>query len=497
MFESPTRIWQLTLEWWQRQAVPFIDQSWAAVRDLGLSPEGVATAGVTLGVLGLLLLMLGTRHRRPKPRVELARVTRGPRLLGYIAAVALIGGFGTWAYGARLASAAIAPGVVSPDGYRKTIQHLEGGIVRTIHVREGDIVNAGDPLVTLDDTQALARRQELRARYIDLRALEARLLAETLGREAIVVPPELLAMPEADYARAIDDQKALFLSRRTSQTGREQILGQRTKQVDEQIAGLTEMIAAEEEQISLLEQEAQSVKKLYDKGLERLPRLLELQREAANVEAQRAANRAAIAQNRQLIGETQMQLLALRDDIVEKASEDLSTVRGELAELSSQLASREDILARTVIVAPISGTVMHVRVTTVSGVVKSGEPILEIVPEGSKLVIDARLRPIDIDAVHPGMSARVVLTAYRQRNLPQIHGVLRSISADSLIDERSGGSYFLAKVEVDRASLEALGAGIKMLPGMPAEIMLMGDEQTLFDYLVAPITASLDHSFRQ
>lgn len=497
MFESPTKIWQLALPWWQEEVVPLIDQSWTAVRDLGLSPEGVATAGVSLGVLGLLFLMLGTHRRRPKPRVELARITRGPRLLGYIAAIALVGGFGTWAYGARLASAAIAPGVVSPDGYRKTIQHLEGGIVRTIHVREGDIVKAGDPLVTLDDTQALARRQELRARYIDLRALEARLLAEMLGHDAIVVPAELLTMPQADYARAIGDQQALFLSRRTSQSGRELILDQRIKQVEEQIAGLTEMIAAEDEQIGLLEQEAASVKKLYDKGLERLPRLLELQREAASVEAERAANRASIAQNRQLIGETQMQLLALRDEIAEKVSQDLSTVRSELAELSGLLASREDILARTVIAAPISGTVMHVRVTTVSGVLKSGEPILEIVPEGSKLVIDARLRPVDIDAVHPGMSARVILTAYRQRNLPQIHGVLRSISADSLVDERSGGSYFLAKVEVDRASLDALGEGIRMLPGMPAEIMLMGDEQTLLEYLLAPVTASLDHSFRQ
>lgn len=497
MFENPTKLWQMALDWWQAEALPLVDRAWIATRDAGLSPEGVLTAAATVVALGIVLLMLGQRRRRIRPRVELSRATRGPRWLGYIAAVLLVGGFGTWAYGARLASAAIASGVVSPDGYRKTIQHLEGGIVRTIHVKEGDVVAAGDPLVTLDDTQALARRQELRDRYIDLRALEARLLAEMQGRDAITIPAELLAFPAADYARAIDDQRALFTSRRASQNGREQILDQRVKQVDEQIAGLSEMIVAEEEQIGLLEQEAASVKQLYDKGLERLPRLLELQREAASVEAQRAANRAAIAQNRQLIGETQMQLLALRDEIVESVSEDLSKVRGELAELASQLASREDVLARTVVTAPIAGTVMHVRVTTVSGVVKSGEPILEIVPEGSKLVIDARLRPLDIDAVHPGMPARVILTAFRQRNLPQIHGVLRSISADSLIDERTGSAYFLAKVEVDRASLDALGEGIRMLPGMPAEIMLMGDEQTLLDYLVSPITASLDHSFRQ
>lgn len=496
MFDSPTELWLKALAWWQLEVPPRIDEGWSAIRDAGLSPEGVITAGAAAAALGILWLMFGTRRRRPKPRVELARVVRGPRWLGYAAALLLVGGFGTWAYGARLATAAIAAGVVSPDGYRKTIQHLEGGIVRTIHVAEGDTVAIGDPLVTLDDTQAMARRQELRDRYIDLRAIEGRLLAEKQGLDKIAVPAELLAMAESAYRRAIDDQAALLKSRLTSQAGRELILNQRIKQVEEEIAGLNEMIAAEEEQIGLLEQETGNVKKLYEKGLERLPRLLELQRERASVVTQRAANRAQIAQNRQVIGETQMQLLALRDQVAESVSEDLSKVRGELAELSSQLASREDVLARTVITAPIAGTVMHVRVTTVSGIVKAGETILEIVPQSSKLVIDARLRPIDIDTVFPGMQARVLLTAYRQRNLPQIHGVLRSVSADSLLDDRSGQSYFLAKVEVDRTSLAALG-DIRMLPGMPAEIMLLSGEQTLLDYIVSPITDSLDHSFRE
>jgi HlyD family type I secretion membrane fusion protein len=496
MFDSPTQLWQEALAWWQLEVPPRLDEAWLAIQDAGLSPEGVVTAAATLGALGLLWIMFRTRLRRARPRVELSRVVRGPRFLGYVAALLLVGAFGTWAYGARLATAAIATGVVSPDGYRKTIQHLEGGIVRTIHVTDGDTVEVGDPLVTLDDTQALARRQELRDRYIDLRAVEARLLAEKQGLDRIAVPAELLAMAEAAYRRAIDDQAALLKNRITSQVGRELILEQRIKQVDEEIAGLGEMIVAEEEQIALLEQEAENVQQLYDKGLERLPRLLELQRERARVITQRAANRAQIAQNRQVIGETQMQLLALRDQVAEAVSEDLSKVRGELAELGSQLASREDVLARTVVVAPIAGTVMHVRVTTVSGIIKAGDTILEIVPQTSKLIIDAQLRPIDIDTVFPGMQARVLLTAYRQRNLPQIHGVLRSVSADSLIDDRSGHSYFLAKVEVERTSIDALG-DIRMLPGMPAEIMLLSGDQTLMDYILSPITASLDHSFRE
>ncbi len=322
MFDSPTQLWQEAIAWWQLEVPPRVDQAWSAIRAAGLSPEGVVTAAATLGALGLFWLMFRTHRWQPRPRMELARVVRGPRFLGYVAALLLVGAFGTWAYGARLATAAIAAGVVSPDGYRKTIQHLEGGIVRTIHVTEGDTVEVGDPLVTLDDTQAMARRQELRNRYIDLRAIEARLLAEKQGLDLIAVPSELLAMADADYRRAIDDQAALLKNRITSQVGREQILDQRVKQVEEEIAGLNEMIVAEEEQIALLEQEAANVKELYDKGLERLPRLLELQRERAHVVTQRAANRAQIAQNRQVIGETQMQLLALRDQVAETVSEE-------------------------------------------------------------------------------------------------------------------------------------------------------------------------------
>jgi HlyD family type I secretion membrane fusion protein len=494
MFDAPIQLWQATLTWWQLEALPRIDQVWSVLWSVRLSPDGIVAVVVALCALGLLWLVF--RRRLPQPRMELARMIRGPRFLGYVAAVLLVGGFGTWAYGAKLATAAIAQGVVSPDGYRKTIQHLEGGIVRTIHVAEGDKVKVGDPLVTLDDTQAQAHRQELRDRYIDLRATEARLLAEKDGASEITVPSDLKLMPPADYRRAVEDQAALLLSRRTSQLGREQILDQRIKQVEEQIAGLSEMIVAEEQQIALIERESVGAQGLLDKGLERLPRVLALQREKARLEAERAGNRAQIAQNKQSIGETQMQLLALRDDFAEKVNEDVTKVRGDLAELRSQLASREDVLTRTVITAPIAGIVMHMRVTTVSGVIKPGEPILEIVPQETKLIVDAKLRPVDIDTVFPGMQARVLLTAYRQRNLPQIHGVLRSVSADSIVDDRTGLPYFLAKVEVDRASLAGLD-GVQMLPGMPAEIMLLGSEQTLLDYLISPLSASLVRSFRE
>jgi HlyD family type I secretion membrane fusion protein len=377
--------------------------------------------------------------------------------------------FGGWSILAPLASAALAPGIVSPDGSRKTIGHLEGGIIRFIHVCEGDIVRAGASLVTLDNTQALARYNEIRERYLHLLAIEARLLAE---------------------------QRALLRSRRATQTGREKILRQRVLQLDEQNAGLREVIAAQDRQIALIAQEIGGTQKLYERGLERLPRLLALQRAQADLDAEKATNRARIAENGQRSGETEIQILTSREQVMERTNDELAEVQQTLAELWSQMPSRQDILQRTVIRAPISGTVMSLRATTETGVVRPGEPVLELVPEDAMLIIDAHVKPTDIDRVRPGMEARVLLTAYKQRNLPRINGVLRSISADRMVDDRTGDAYFLAKVVVDTEDLALLDE-VHLAPGMPADVMILNDEQTLIDYMLGPILQSMRRSFHE
>ena len=259
---------------------------------------------------------------------------------------------------------------------------------------------------------------------------------------------------------------------------------------------MREMIAAQDEQLALLEQEVEGARTLYEEGLERLPRLLALRRAKAEIDGQKAANRAQIARKGQEIGETRMQVLTMRDEAAERVNEELTKVRGGLAELRSQLASRKDVLTRTVVRAPIAGTVMNVRVTTESGVLRPGEPILEIVPVDGKLIIDARVKPNDIDSVRPGLEARVLLTGYRQRTLPQIGGVLRSISADSLVEDRSGNSYYLAKVEVDPDDLAQL-QDVRLIPGMPADVMILNGEQTFLDYILRPLTDSVTRSFRE
>jgi HlyD family secretion protein/epimerase transport system membrane fusion protein len=326
--------------------------------------------------------------------------------------------------------------------------------------------------------------------------MEARLIAERAGSEEISFAQDLLDATDAGALRAIAAQRELLESQRATQRGREKILDQRVRQLDEQNRGLKEVIAAQDRQIALIEEERIGVQELYEKGYERYPRLLALKRAEAALEGERAGNRARIAENAQRIGETEIQLLTLREQVVEKANSDLTEVQRQLAEIRSQMPSRRDILARTVVRAPIAGTVMNVQATTETGVVHPGAPILEIVPREARLIIDARVNPRDIDRVRLGMEARVLLTAYKQRSLPLIHGILRSVSADRLVEDRTGEPYFLAKVEVKPEDLAGL-ENVRLVPGMPAEVMILNDEQTLVDYLLSPILQSLNRGFRE
>lgn len=428
----------------------------------------------------------------------LSRLTRSSRVLGYAVAVMFFGGFGVWSSVAPLASAALAPGVVSPDGSRKTVQHLEGGIIRSIHVHEGDTVKAGDPIVTLENTRALARYEEFRERELFLLAAETRLAAEQAGETTLSFPDDLTTAGEARAETAMNSQRALFESRIETQAARERILQQRIAQLNEEINGLTEVIAAQDEQMSLIGREIEGSQELYDKGLERLPRLLALQREQADIRAGRASNKAAIASNQQRIGETELQLFATKQQMQEQASTELAQIRAELATIRSQLPERADALQRTAIVAPISGRVMNVNVTTeTGGVIGPGAPILDIVPDEAKLIIDARVSPQDIETVQAGMRARIVLTAFNQRFLPHIYGEVRSISADRITDERSGEAYFLAKIEVDVDDLAAVAGDVTLVAGMPAEVMILTGERTFVDFLLKPLADSVRRSFRQ
>ncbi|TIW29140.1 MAG: HlyD family type I secretion periplasmic adaptor subunit [Mesorhizobium sp.] len=461
-------------------------------------PMKIAAAAAASALLLLLLAWL-VRRRSPAFRAgrrDLNRRTRPARMLGYVSAIVFVGGTAAWSSMALLASAVVANGVVSPEGYRKTVQHLEGGIIGTIHVREGDKVSAGQILISMKTTDAQGRYDELQGRYIRLLATEARLVAELAGQDRISFPRELTSIDSETARKVVVEEQALLDSRLATREGREQILNKRIAQIEEQSTGWRDVIAAQAEQLGLIDQEIVSAQAMYKQGLERLPRILALQRAQADIRANQASNRSQVAGNEQQIGETKLQLLNLRQQDSERANVDLAKVRGDLAELRSLLPSRQDVLARTDIVAPISGTVMNLRVRTESGVISGGQPLLDIVPNEPNLVIDSRIKPADIDMVHPDMPARVVLSAYPTRHLPQIHGLLTSVSADRLTDERTGEPYFLAKVKVDVADLGQLH-DIHLSPGMPAEVMILTGEHTLLDYMLAPVRDSLNRGFRE
>lgn len=427
----------------------------------------------------------------------LSKAVRAPKLLGYVMILLFFGAGGGWATLATLASAAVAPGLVSPEGNRKTVEHLEGGIVREIQVAEGDRVTAGQPLLILEDIKARADFEELQERLAHLVSVEARLLAELANAQSISAPEDIEDLRPEVLQPALTAQTRLFESRLATLRGREQILGQRILQLKAEINGLDDVIAAENEQLELIGQEIDGVEILYEKGLSPLPKLLALKRAEAGVRAERAANQARIARHEQSIGETQLQLLTLREQQREQVAEELSQVRTELAAVRSQLPARKDTLSRTVVTAPLDGTVMNVQVTTATGVVEPGELLLELVPDEAQLIVDAQVNPTDMDTVSAGQTARVIFPAYGQRNLPQIFGTLRSISADRLTDERTGRPYFLAKVEIDPTELERIAPDVKLVPGMPADVMILTGERTVLDYLIRPFTESITKSFRE
>lgn len=405
--------------------------------------------------------------------------------------------FGGWAGTAPLAGGAIASGMVSPDGSRKTIQHLEGGIIAEIMVRDGDFVEHGDPLVILEDTQARAVYDMLLSQYQALRAIQARLLTEQLNRDEVMFPEDLLASDDAEVREILEMQRQLFTTRRESHISRKQVLTQRIRQMRDQIRGFEAQLASAVTRLNIIAVELEAKEFLFSKNLLPMPQLLEVRRAQAGIEGDRGEYSAAIARAEQQIGETELELVALDALRAKEVAEETDKVRGELARIKEQLGASGDTLGRTVIMAPVSGTIVGLSFKTPGGVIRPGEPILHIVPANDDLLIDARVAPTDIDVVHAGLQAQVHLSAYSQRVLPRIEGIVRHVSADSLRDEQTSMFYYLARVEVDRAKLAELGADIHLVSGMPAEVLIVTEQRTLLGYLFQPFRDIFRRSLRE
>jgi membrane fusion protein, epimerase transport system len=422
---------------------------------------------------------------------------KGPIAAGLAVALIFFAGFGSWAAYAPLNGAVVAPAVVKVEGSRKTIQHLDGGIVKELKVKEGDHVTAGEIVIALEDTQPRAARDILARQYDLLRAQEARLLAERDGAREVGFPADLLARrdePEVD--KLLSTEKRQFQIRRTSLEGQIDVLNQRIHQSDEQIAGLQAQQAAVRKQIEIITAQLRDEYFLLEKGLTQRPRVLELERASAGLRGQDGDITASIARARQAIGEMQFQIIQAGNDRVTDVAKDLRDTQAKLVDLFPRLQAAQDVLDRTQMRTPYSGVVVDLGVFSVGAVIQRGDKVMDIVPTQNELTVEANVNVDDIHDVHPGMRAEVHFTAYKQRVIPVIHGIVVDVSADRLTDKRTGQPYYTAVVRVDRAEL-AKSKEIELYPGMAATVMIETKARTALDYLLGPVVASLDQSFRQ
>lgn len=438
------------------------------------------------------------REPRAGDEAALRRSIRNPLRAGTALIVVFLGGFLAWGSTVPIAGGAVAPGVISPDGNRRTVQHLEGGIIADLRVRDGDKVAVGQPLLVLESLQARTVFNALLHQHHTLLAMQARLAAEQEGRAEMDPPAEFLdaALPP-DLGRIVEQQRAMLATRWSAHESRVRVLRQRIEQSHEQIRAYEAQVASAAAQLALIAEELEGKGQLLRQGLVPKPQFLLLQRAQAEIRGRLGEHVSAIARTQQVIGEAEMQILSLEADRSDRISEQFDKVRVELAGVTERLQASRDVLARTVITAPISGTVVNLRFKTIEGVIRAGDAILDIVPDEEKLLIDARVPPVDIDVVHAGLAAQVRLTAYSSRGLPRINGTVRTVSADRLVDPATGQPHYLARVEVERGELERVGAEVELVPGMPAEVLIVRKERTLVNYLLEPFRQAFRWSFRE
>ncbi|EJL06624.1 MULTISPECIES: HlyD family type I secretion periplasmic adaptor subunit [Pseudomonas] len=392
--------------------------------------------------------------------------------------------FGTWAALAPLDGAAYAPGVVTVQTYRKTVQHLEGGIVKSVLAHDGDIVKRDDPLIILDDAQLRSEYEATQSLLIAARAMESRLIAERDGLPAIDFGPMSdPASVRGEEARQGETQ--VFNARRGSRLGQIAVLRERIGQLHQQIKGLESMIAVKVRLEKSYSGEIGELSDLLKQGFVDKQRLLEQDRKLGMLRSEVADHRSTIDKTRLQINETQLQILQVDKDFDSDVAKQLAEVQTKIYDLQEKNSALEDRLSRIVIRAPDAGMVIGMTVHTIGGVVRSATPLLDIVPSVSELVIEAQVAPVDIDRIAIGKRADIRFGAFNSSTTPVIEGEVSSVSGDRLTNEKTGTAYYLARVRVTEHGVRTLGER-KLLPGMPADVLIVTGQRTLLQYLMQP-----------
>jgi HlyD family secretion protein len=407
-----------------------------------------------------------------------------------------IGSVLLWSIAVPLAKGAIAHGTISVQSQRKTIQHLEGGVIREILVQEGSVVKAGQPLMILDKTQAEASSEIVGNQLLASRAYEARLTAQRDDASTVEFPAEVLERAKTDtkLAELVEGQRRAFEANRSTIAGKRKIYEEQVEQQQQQIVSLDAQNKSLSEQRRYIDEEVKGVKFLLDQGLERLPRMLALQRNQSALDGQMASNRADIGRIKQAMNETRLKITDLNNTYRDQASEELRQVQDKIAELRERSRAADSVLGRTTVTAPLDGIVMNLKYHTVGGTVQPYAPIMDMVPTGDDLVITAQISPMEIESIEPGMDAWVTLSAFNQRRVPQMPGKVTEVSPDRFEDQRTGAAYYQAQVRIDKEALSKI-PNLKLFPGMPAEVKIVTGYRTAWDYFFQPVHDSFNRAF--
>ncbi|CAO3433729.1 HlyD family type I secretion periplasmic adaptor subunit [Azospirillum doebereinerae] len=423
---------------------------------------------------------------------------RGTALAGALAVVVGFGGFLAWGFTASLDSAALAAGTVMVESHRKTVSHLEGGILRDLLVKDGDTVEAGQVLLRLDSTQSQAVVSQVQGQYWTALARLARLRAEQADAAKPAFAAALVAAARDNpvAAEALSVEERLFASRRDSYDGQLAIQRKRISQLRDEIVALEAQRAATADRLRYTEDEQRIVEGLLAKGYERKPRLLDLQRNVADSRGRLGELQANKSKAEQGIAAAELEMINLGNTRRSDVSTELQSVQATVSDLSERLRGADDVLLRQAVTAPQAGRVTGLRYYTPGGVIPGGMAILDIVPQDDVMIVEARVSPNDVQNVETGGKAMVKLTGFRQRAVPPVPGTVIALSADQLQDERTGAPYFAARISLDVGTLKNL-PNVELHPGMPAEVMIHGHARKAIDYFLTPLTDGLHRAFRE
>lgn len=423
---------------------------------------------------------------------------RRPVLLGLIAALVLVAGFGLWATTTRISGAIVAPGQIEVEQDRQIVQHPDGGVVEAILVTEGARVAAGDPLLRLDGSALRSELTIVEGQLSDLASRSARLAAERDEAADVRFDAAMLALADAspEVAAQLDGQKRLFEARKATLAQQRDLLTQRIGQITEQSNGLAAQRAALATQLDLIEQELAAQQSLRDKGLAQAGTVLALQRERARLQGQLGELAAELARTRGQITEIEIEISGLATRRREEATAELRQIGPTILELAERRRALVERIDRLEIRAPVSGIVLGLQVTTPHAVLRPADPVLFVIPQDRPLVITARIAPIHIDEVAVGQAAELVFPAFASRDTPHLRGRVTLVSADALTDSHTGATYYTARIQLDEGEQARLGDRA-LLPGMPVEVFLLTGRRTPLAYLVKPFTDYFARAFRE